>query len=301
MFMYDIVNRTGCRIAIKYRGHGLDLYSGLSILAIAFIMLLSGGASAQEMQPARIDIVPSQIVYQRHGDVELVLHLFRPTVKTRQGRLPAIIFFHGGGWSSGSPEQFFRQSEYLASRGMIAISAQYRLLGKSARSIDDCIADARAAVAWVRSHAAELDIDPDRIAAGGGSAGGHLAAMVATLKSSSKFDGSTVSSVPNALVLYNPVVDLRTRFGAKTDENSPIAHIRPGLPPTIIFHGENDQTVPITDVERFCHLMREASNSCSIVVFKGAAHGFFNAGQAAVDTLQETDKFLTSLGYISSK
>lgn len=291
----------GRRIAAKCRGYGFGLNDGLSILAIAFIVLLGGETAAQEMPLTKADIVPSQVVYQRHGNVELVLHLFQPAARTRQERLPTIIFFHGGGWSGGSPGQFFPQSRYLASRGMIAISAQYRLIGKSAHSIDDCIADARAAVAWVRSHATELGVDPDRIAAGGGSAGGHLAAAIATLKSASKFDGSAVSSVPNALVLYNPVVDLKTHFRAMANDNSPIDYIRPGLPPVIIFHGENDKIVPIIDVERFCHLMREARNSCSVVAFKNAEHGFFNAGQSAFETLRETDGFLTSLGYLSDK
>ena len=123
----------------------------------------------------------SKVLYKTAGDVELRLHIFRPSGNAPQAKSPAIVFFFGGGFLKGDPSQFYGQSHHLAERGMVAISAEYRVKSIHGTDSTTCVRDAKSAMRWVRSHAEELGIDPDRIAAGGGSAGGFLAAATATI------------------------------------------------------------------------------------------------------------------------
>src|SRR5690606_36825431 len=148
----------------------------------------------------------------------------------------AIVFFFGGAWTMGTVEQFVPQATHLAARGMVAIVADYRVFGRHGTSAFEAIADARSAIRWVRGHAQELGIDPDRIAAGGGSAGGHLAASTALLDGpDDPGDDLRVSARPSALVLFNPAVDtspkerpqrasdsIGARFGGRGRDGSPL-------------------------------------------------------------------------------
>src|SRR5690349_15432387 len=122
----------------------------------------------------------------------------------------SIIFFFGGGWTGGSVEHFSRQAAYFATRGMVAIRADYRIASKHHTEPDAAVEDARTALRWVRGHANELGIDPNRIVAAGGSSGGHLAACTAQCPVATPAgEDSTVSPRPNALILFNPVLDYR--------------------------------------------------------------------------------------------
>ena len=118
-------------------------------------------------------IPDEQKTYKKVGKVELQLHIFNPKGHKASDQRPAIVFFFGGGWSGGTPSQFYPQCEYLAKRGMVAISAEYRVKSRNGTSPLECVKDGNSAVRWVRSHAEELGIDPSKLAAGGGSAGGH--------------------------------------------------------------------------------------------------------------------------------
>ena len=124
---------------------------------------------------------PSPIthIYKKEADRELKLTIVNPPDWQASDQRPAMVFFHGGGWVGGAPTQFAKHSEYLSTRGMVCIQVQYRLIEKGDKGPPvNCVADAKSAMRWVRGHAAELGIDPKRIGAGGGSAGGHLAAFV---------------------------------------------------------------------------------------------------------------------------
>ena len=254
--------------------------------------------------------------YRKIGDTELKVWVFDQAPKQTAPR-PAIVFFFGGGWTGGSPTQFEPQSRHLAERGMIAIVADYRVKTRQDAKPADCVSDAKACVRWVRANAARLGIDPARIAVAGGSAGGHLAASVATLPGlDDAKDDKSVSCLPNALVLFNPGtvmapfpgVDLKgfgagldkARFGCEPTEISPIHHVKKGTPPTIIFHGTADTTVPYATVEKFTEVMKAAGNRCELVGYEGQPHGFFNKAKYA-ETLAATDAFLVSLGYLPAK
>jgi acetyl esterase/lipase len=200
------------------------------------------------------------------------------------------------------------------------MTADYRVATRHNAKAVDCVRDAKSAIRWIRQNAQRLGVDPTRIAAGGGSAGGHLAAAVALLE---KFDepgeDATISSKPNALALFNPAVvlapieglvqgkatNLQERFGVEPKEISPYHHIRAGAPPTIIFHGKADTTVPYTSVERFTIEMEKAGNRCELNGYEGETHGFFNYGRsgnkAFFDTVKKMDRFLASLGYVKGE
>jgi len=254
--------------------------------------------------------------YRKVGDTELKVWIFEPAQKSAKP-LPAIVFFFGGGWTGGSPTQFEPQSRHLATRGMIAIVADYRVKTRQDAKPADCVSDAKACVRWVRANATRLGIDPERIAVGGGSAGGHLAAAVATLPGlDTAKDDKSVSCLPNALVLFNPATVLapfpgldlkgfgvglsKERFGCEPTEISPLHHVKKGTPPTIIFHGKSDTTVPYSTVEKFAEVMKAAGNRCNLVGYEGQPHGFFNKAKYA-EPLAATDDFLVSLGYLPAK
>jgi acetyl esterase/lipase len=253
--------------------------------------------------------IQREIVYKTVDEVELKLHLFEADGRDKSVRVPAIVFFFGGGWRAGTPEQFFPHCRHLASRGMVAISAEYRVKSRHGVTPFECVLDAKSALRWVRAHAEGLGIGPERVVAGGGSAGGHLAACAAAVEGLEGEDPGA-SSMPNALVLFNPVVDTTREpiqahgFGDLAEKLSPVHHVRPGLPPTIIFHGIADTTVPFSTVEQFRDLMQQAGNRCELVGFAGKGHGFFNYGRDGNEPYEETvqamDVFLVSLGYLES-
>lgn len=284
-------------------------------LLLAFSFALASAAShPPRLEGARLE------VYKTAGDTELTLQIFEPADAPKTGR-PAIVFFFGGGWTNGSPQQFEPQSRHFASRGMVAIVADYRVAARHGVKPTACVADAKSAVRWVRRHATRLGIDPARIAAGGGSAGGHLAAATALLPGFDDEAGEdlTVSAVPDALVLFNPALVLAPlgeldlaghrarvsaeRLGTDPINLSPAHHVKRGAPPTLVLHGKADTTVPYATAEKFAEVMRAAGNRCELVGYDGEPHGFFNHGRGGnrsyEATLKAADAFLVSLGWLS--
>lgn len=265
-----------------------------------------GRAHPPRMQGCRTE------TYKTVGETKLNLYIFSPAAPKNA---PAIVFFFGGGWKSGSPQQFETQCRQLAARGMVAITADYRVQSRHGVKPVQCVADARSAVRWVRAHAEQLGVDPKRIAAGGGSAGGHLAACTAFI---TEFDApdedKPVSAAPDALVLFNPALVLapiegfsaegfgvrvpEERMGTKPENISPAHHITRNGPPTIIFHGRDDTTVPFESAEAFTARMKSLGNRCELHGYDGQQHGFFNGGEFKEKTLAEADKFLVSLGWL---
>ena len=252
------------------------------------------------------------VVYKTVNGAQLHMHLFEVEARETEGPLPAIVFFFGGGWVGGSPEQFFPHCEYLASRGMVGASAEYRVKNRHGTTVVECVKDGKSAVRWLRAHADELGIDPDRIAAGGGSAGGHVALCTALIDDLDEPDEDPgVSSKPNALVLFNPVVDTThpatraARGGGAAERISPIHHVKRGDAPTIIFHGTADALVPIAEIERFCAEMKSAGNVCELVVYEGQEHAFFNYRDGSnsyyAKTVSAADRFLANLGWLEGE
>lgn len=298
-------------------------------MRLASLLLLALGglsATAQEKSPTKKAgghppvIAGAKVeTYRTVGSTELKVWIIEPTDKGAKPR-PAIVFFFGGGWTNGSPAQFEQQCRYLAGRGMVAITADYRVGSRHKVNPTACVADAKSALRWVRQNAARLGIDPKRIAAGGGSAGGHLAAAIATVPGFEEpGEDLKISAMPDALVLFNPALVLapfegfemkgfESRVGAErmgTDPKniSPAHHVKRGTPPTIIFHGKADTTVPYSTVEAFAQAMQKAGNRCEVAGYEGQVHGFFNYGRKPgryEETVAAMDKFLVSLGWLAA-
>lgn len=250
------------------------------------------------------------VVYKKIGDLELKLHMFLPEKSQPDVKKPAIIFFFGGGWVSGNPNQFYRQADYLAKRGIVAISAEYRVKKRNKTSPKEAVSDAKSAMRWLRAHAQELNIDANKIIAGGGSAGAHLAAATATIPSfNAENDDLTISSVPNALVLFNPVFDNGPDgWGHKTVKNywqdiSPMHNLHKKVPPTLVLIGDSDKLIPINTPKKFQQKMHDLGLRSELEIYPGQGHGFFNYNHKANfrDTLLKVDNFLTSLGYLEGK
>ena len=273
-------------------------------------------------------------VYKSVGDVQLRLWVYRPSTVSA-APVPAVVFFFGGGWSSGSPQQFEQHCEYLKSRGMVGITCDYRVASRHAVKAVSCVEDAKSAIRWVRQNATLLGVDPDRIAAAGGSAGGHIAACTGTLKDyDHPQEDLSVSSVPNAMVLFNPALllapltpedsshwseekfaELAPRLGVPPRSLSPAHHVTAGLPPTLILHGEQDSTVPFATARVFADRMKSHGNRCELAAYSHAGHGFFNrrgrdttlgTDRPEIDnqiqwnrrTILRMDTFLQSLGWL---
>ncbi len=254
---------------------------------------------------------PDQVVvFKKTPQGELKINLFLPE-KAGQGEpKAAIVFFFGGGWVGGAPTQFYPHCRYLADRGMVAFAAEYRIKSKHDTTPFECVEDGKSAVRWVREHAARWNIDPNRIAAGGGSAGGHVAACTALISGmEAENENKKIRSTPDALVLFNPVLDTtstgwkggRKRLGERSKELSPLHYIDDNTPATIIFHGTADTTVPYENAERFQKIMKEHNNRCELFGYPDRKHGFFNAGRNRadyLDTVSKMDTFLVSLGWL---
>lgn len=274
----------------------------VSLVLLTLVVGLAPSALAQESE-FHFDGA-EELVYKEVDGAVLKLHVFKPNDHSASDTRAAIVFFFGGGWRGGTPAQFEPHCRELANKGMVAITAEYRVRSRHGNPPIECVKDAFDAMTWVRSHARELGVDPDRIAAGGGSAGGHLAACTGVITS---LDTSSGKGRANALVLYNPALDLsavssRSRWGDDALKASPNQHISKGEPPAIVFHGTGDTTVPFAQAEDFAAKMKAQGNRCELKPYEGRAHGFFNKargdGSDYVKTLGETVVFLESLGYI---
>jgi acetyl esterase len=271
------------------------------VLGSSLISLILTASVLAKPEPDRI------VEYKTVGDVSLKLHIFNPADHKPTDKSPAIVFFFGGGWNGGTPGQFYNQGEYLASRGMVAICAEYRIKSKHETSPQECVKDGKSAVRWVRAHAAELGIDPHKLAAGGGSAGGHVAAATGTVDGFNEdSDDTAVSCRPDALVLFNPVFDNSDKgYGYDRVKDywqafSPMHNIDRDTPPTIVFLGTKDKLIPVATAEDYKKRMEAAGVRCDLHLYDDQPHGFFNKAKYT-ETVLEADKFLNSLGYLQGE
>ncbi len=292
------------------------LFQFSRLIAAALVLIVSAKPVAAGMDEAVIPeagdpgtVIHETVTYKRVGNRELQLHIEKPGDWKSTDKRPAIVFFFGGGWVGGSATQFEKQSAYLATRGMVGIRVQYRTIPKGDKGPPViCCADAKSAMRYVRRHAEELGIDPERIAAAGGSAGGHLAAftgMVPGLDDAS--DDLSVSCLPNALVLFNPVFNNgpgewgHARVADQYKQFSPAHNISRQAPPTAVFLGDEDKLISVGVLEKFQSDMQAVGVRCDAHVYPGAVHGFFNHEPYFSETLIQTDRFLTSLGWLQGE
>jgi acetyl esterase/lipase len=281
--------------------------TGLVTLVIGCLIAAVGLAFALRWWSGRALQPDERRVYKQLGDHALELQLFRPA---GQGPTPALVLFHGGAWQYGSPAQFHPQCRHFSRLGLTCVSVAYRIASVHGSIPADALQDARDALRHLRRHAAALGIQPDRIAVGGGSAGGHLAAALgAAVPLRDPGADAAVSTRPDALVLYNPMLDLSPGMpdhGLVADSwqtLSPQQHVGRGMPPTLVLVGDQDAEVALATVQAFCAAVHAAGSVCELRVHAGAGHGFFNAhvegGRYFRRTNDEVAEFLTRLGYLA--
>ena len=293
--------------------------NGLALLAAALTTFAPLALRAVTFSELLAPPAPPESIAYASGPGQS-LWVFPPADLPGEAR-PAIVLIHGGGWVSGGADVFFPHARYFASRGMVALSIDYRLIKPEGPGMQECVDDCRAALAYIRSHAAELGVDPAKIAVMGDSAGGHLAAVLGTIPGGGQ--------LPAAMILCNPIVDLtdpawissviggpalekkappeaRIPTPAQTElakALSPQFHVRPNLPPTLLMHGTEDHVVNPDQIRRFAEAMTTAGNRCDLDMLDGARHAFilpkYTAPEPLVaDALRKADTFLGSLGLV---
>ena len=273
------------------------------------LLIAAGAAEGQD------DETPDEvIVYKQVDGHDLRLDVFHPDGEP-DGPRPAVVWFHGGGWITGMPRGHWNHAAHFAGRGMVAICVEYRVRKRHDSTPLDAVRDAFDAMRYVRAHADALGIDPDRIAAAGASAGGHLAAATATLTAEdlAGVPDEAALARPQALLLLNPVVDngpqgrwghdaLRRHLGDAWADASPAHNLHAAVPPTLFLIGDSDKLIPVSTARRFAASLDRLGVTNKLIVYPGQEHSFYNAdrGDGAMyrETLGEMDRFLVGLGWL---
>lgn len=275
----------------------------LRILILALFLSLPLKASyPPEIEEAQVE------TYRSIGELDLKVWILGQGDQAKPK--PAVVLFFGGGWRFGSPTDLLRHARFLADRGLVCLLADYRVANRHGTRIADCVVDAKAAVAWTRQNAARLGIDPQRIGAGGASAGGHLAACAALVP------GFGSEEKPNALMLFNPVLimspfegedfGVKQRLtaqiaGAEPESLSPMHHVDGKAPPTWIAHGTLDGLVPIKTAKAFRDHMKAQGAICELLEAALMPHAFHYHDPWFTKTMASAEGFFTGLGWMQKR
>ncbi len=276
---------------------------GMPMLGVACLILLAvpPTPAQQRRQAANPNrAVVKSFRYKQTEQAGLKIHVHFPPGWKADDKRPAIVFFFGGGWKTGSVTQFEKQARYLARRGIVAARADYRVRKRHGVRPDACVEDAKSAVRWLRAKSSRLGVDPNRIVAAGGSSGGHIAACTAlTPGLEAQGEDREVSSTPNAMVLFNPVLRV-TGAAVGGDEKlakqiSPTLYVTRDTPPALLLYGTKDRL--LRQGEEYVKVARKAGCRAEMYRAEGVGHGFFNRSPWMERTNQRVDAFLVSLGY----
>ncbi len=216
------------------------------------------------------------IEYGKAGEKSLELDIYHP--KNLNKKVPALIFIHGGGWKQGKRSDYRYYCQRFAHRGYVVASVSYRLVQEA--PFPAAVHDVKCAVRWMRANAGKYNVDPDKLAVLGGSAGGHLSMMVGYSSDVPELEGNggnpQVSSRVQAVVNFYGPTDLTTEyarnheivrgfFAKKPYEElpeqyklaSPLAHVTADDPPTLIFQGTIDELVPVEQADVLARKLQE--------------------------------------------
>jgi acetyl esterase/lipase len=250
------------------------------------------------------DTVLRDIVYEDVDGHQEALDVYEPDGPAPPGGRPTIVAIHGGGWRRFSKSEYGPQvAAQFTPAGYVVVAIDYQLSAPGAPSWPTSVDDVRNAVRWVRQHASEFDIDPERLVALGESAGGQLAALLATNPDGPP-EGGTIASPPApgetsarvaavidfygpadlaALAAESPVAAIAaSQFLGGTPAEipqlysaaSPVDHVAPGDPPMLLLHGANDHLVPIDQAQELSQTLSAAGVPNQLVTVPAAHHGF---------------------------
>ncbi len=251
-----------------------------------------------------------EILYKRVDTTQLFLEVHYPPNMESSRSYPAMVFFFGGGWVGGNRSQFLHQAQYFAKRGVVCFLADYRTSKVNGTTPFESVKDAKSAIRFIRKNATKYNIDGTRLIASGGSAGGHLAAATALVEGyNDPADDMSIDCIPNALVLFNPVVDNGPggygyeRIGEAYKDFSPLHNIKKDAPSTILFLGTKDHLIPVVTAEYYKLVMEKVESRCDLKLYDGKGHGFFNYKdfESYKSTVAAADQFLVSLGYLKTE
>ena len=242
----------------------------------------------------------------------LVLDLYLPD--GGDGPFPAVVYLHGGGFTGGSRGQFRPQASHMASKGFVGASIDYRLA--PAHLFPAAAHDAKAAVRWLRANASTYNIDPSRIGAAGGSAGGELAALLGTTQGIGEFEGGAnpgFSSAVQAVAAFNAASDFTSLVGNANSlteqwlgasfaddpdlwaKASPISHVTGGSAPFLFLHGTADTSIPYSQSVDMMNALLAVGVRAEIFRAEGAAHAFFNNPPWFQPTLEAMENFFVRM------
>ncbi|MBN2737572.1 MAG: alpha/beta hydrolase [Spirochaetales bacterium] len=220
--------------------------------------------------------------YKQTDHGKLQIHFLFPENYDSQREKPytALVYYHGGGWVGGEMAWSHKDAGYMATLGLIGVAVQYSFANNST-SVLQAMKDANSSIRWVRSHAEEFNIDPNKIIAMGGSSGAHLALCTAffpQFRESS--EDETISSIPNGIiVIAAPVNVVDHSFFSylllnqeKAINCSPYHHIQSGMPPVFMIHSKMDEMVPFRHTEDFVNQMKKAGNQIELYISPGTTH-----------------------------
>ncbi len=278
------------------------------------LALLSFSIYAQENS-----IIQKEKIYKEVDGRELKVDIFfaeNTGIKTPK---PAIAFFHGGGWVFGDPSEFHGACRRYAGKGFVTFSFQYRLSIQEDGSFPhpkitpvESVKDARSAIRWMKENAGDLQVDPDKIAVGGQSAGGQLALSTVLCDDiNEQSDNLDFNPVPEALLLYSSNVNTMEAWidwilGDKREQIwdiSPYHNLKKNMPPAIAFHGEADCTVLPYIVELYERKTKELGNSYKLITYPGRTHYLGEGIEKYAryfdeEILERTDEFLIEIGFM---
>ena len=252
--------------------------------------------------------------YKTTPQGELKIRVYLPKNHSKDDQRPAILFFFGGGWIGGNIEQFRKQAEYLAKRGMVTALVGYRIDSKHHTTPDKAVEDGLDAIQWISNHADTLGINTEQIIASGGSAGGHIAACLALCNTKESNSGPKIH--PSLLILFNPVLDL-TNASAELEFSSreleliqaigpdmakalsPNQHVNQHTPSTLMIFGENDPL--LQQANDFIRAAKKFGTKTQLLLAPNNGHSFFNTEPWISSSIRAMDLYLIEKGYLSGE
>ncbi len=251
--------------------------------------------------------VEEAVVFGQGGGRELKCDVYTPPGNPTHA--PGVLLIHGGGWSSGDRTQLKGHGILLGRAGYVCVTAEYRLSDEAKWPAP--LHDVKAALRWMRANASKLGVDPARIAVSGNSAGGHLSLMVAGTPNVAEFEGEggnpgVDTSVVACVAIYPPVelkpdspltgaVGMLMGAGASDgaySAASPMTHVKPSFPPTLLIHGNKDELVPEEASLSIYKALRKAGVSAEIHIYADQPHAFDASPVFGRQTVQVMDLFL---------